>query len=224
MEILQKFQYFHKELSDLNNKFELVLQERFDWCNQNRALIKTLFPKVGVIYQIVDVKSLLPYYEQEDFTDEIYYFKVTDNRFKPTNNFTDRWNIKMYPLVKGQILDCNLNAVKKNDYSICIRNLVEIKKEDSPEKFINGLTKVYIMIDKNNGYYKIGRSHNPIYREKTLQSEKPSVELMHAFDARIKDEKIIHDMFCNKRIRGEWFDLSGSDITKIFDYFGVTKN
>jgi hypothetical protein len=47
---------------------------------------------------------------------------------------------------------------------------------------------------------------------------------MHAFDARIKDEKIIHDMFVQKRIRGEWFDLSGSDVAKIFNYFGVTKN
>ena len=74
------------------------------------------------------------------------------------------------------------------------------------------------MIDKNTGYYKIGRSVNPSIREKTLQSEKPTIEMLFNHDAEVKDEKELHNMFSEKRIRGEWFDLNGSDLCKIKDY------
>ena len=83
------------------------------------------------------------------------------------------------------------------------------------EKF----TKVYVMIDKNTGYYKIGRSKNPQYRERTLQSEKPTIEMLFNHEARVKDEKDLHKMFQDKRVRGEWFDLNGSDLYKIREYF-----
>jgi hypothetical protein len=77
------------------------------------------------------------------------------------------------------------------------------------------------MIDKNTGYYKIGRSLKPKFREKTLQSEKPTIELLFSNDAKIKKEKDLHNMFSDKRIRGEWFDLNGSDLTKIKEYLNV---
>ena len=83
----------------------------------------------------------------------------------------------------------------------------------------NNTTKIYIMIDKNTGYYKIGRSINPNFREKTLQSEKPTIELLYTFDALCKDEKKLHNMFISQRIRGEWFKLSDSDIDIVKDFF-----
>jgi hypothetical protein len=75
------------------------------------------------------------------------------------------------------------------------------------------------MIDKNTGYYKIGRSKNPKIRETTLQSEKPTIEMIFSVESKMSDEKVLHDLFKNKRIRGEWFDLSGSDINTIREYF-----
>ena len=75
------------------------------------------------------------------------------------------------------------------------------------------------MIDKNTGYYKIGRSIRPLYREKTLQSEKPTIEMLFNYDARIKDEIKLHNIFKDKNVRGEWYNLDGTDLQKIKEYF-----
>ena len=69
------------------------------------------------------------------------------------------------------------------------------------------------MIDISTGYYKIGKSVSPIYREKTLQSEKPTIDLLYIFHADIEEK--LHKEYHNKRIRGEWFALETSDIEKI---------
>ena len=36
---------------------------------------------------------------------------------------------------------------------------------------------------------------------------------------RVKDEKQLHSIFNEKRVRGEWFDLNGSDLKTIRQYF-----
>jgi hypothetical protein len=79
---------------------------------------------------------------------------------------------------------------------------------------------VYLMFDTTNGYCKIGISYNPEYREKTLQSEKPTIELITSkkYPIRIiaeSIEKALHKSFSEKRIRGEWFDLTEKDIEYI---------
>lgn len=71
---------------------------------------------------------------------------------------------------------------------------------------------IYLMTNKRNGYTKIGWSQNPQVREGTLQSEEPEVELLHTFTGSTDDEKALHKAFEKKRIRGEWFNLSESDI------------
>ncbi len=73
--------------------------------------------------------------------------------------------------------------------------------------------KTYLMTDSNTGYTKIGRSVNPRIREKTLQSEKPTITLFKVCDKDI--ELSLHDRYAAKRIRGEWFNLSEADITNI---------
>lgn len=79
-------------------------------------------------------------------------------------------------------------------------------------------TKLYVMLDRNTGLYKIGRSKNPIGRERTLQSEKPVIDMVFNFAATNKDEKKLHDLFIEKRVRGEWFSLSNEDIEFIKMY------
>lgn len=76
-------------------------------------------------------------------------------------------------------------------------------------------TYVYIMIDHNTKYYKIGRSDTPLRREKTLQSEKPTIELIYKFECEYGIEKELHNKFYNKKIRGEWFNLDDNDIDYI---------
>ena len=71
---------------------------------------------------------------------------------------------------------------------------------------------IYLMHDTTNNFYKIGISNNPQYREKTLQSEKPTIELIATKEFPVRKiaesfEKALHQSFSNKRIRGEWFNL-----------------
>lgn len=81
---------------------------------------------------------------------------------------------------------------------------------------------LYLMKDTANDFYKIGISNLPKYREKTLQSEKPTIELIIAkrFPMRLiaqSFEKALHKSFEGKRIRGEWFKLELIEVEKIIE-------
>ena len=73
------------------------------------------------------------------------------------------------------------------------------------------------MHDTTNGFYKIGISNNPEHRERTLQSEKPSIEIVCSKEYPIRSiaeafEAALHKAFASKRIRGEWFSLDETDV------------
>ena len=79
---------------------------------------------------------------------------------------------------------------------------------------------VYLMCDSKNGYHKIGISKTPEYRERTLQSEKPTIEMVCAKEypsRKIAEaiESALHKVYERERIRGEWFNLSKADIMMI---------
>ena len=79
------------------------------------------------------------------------------------------------------------------------------------------LTYVYAMRNSRNGYIKIGRSDSPRFREKTLQSEEPEVELLFAYLCRPEVESMAHMRYDVFRLRGEWFDLPGVCIVTLQD-------
>ncbi len=79
--------------------------------------------------------------------------------------------------------------------------------------------KIYLMNDMRNGFIKIGFSKEPKFREKTLQSEVPEVEIICFFDGSLADEKTLHGFFYEKRVRGEWFNLDSNDMKYIRNYF-----
>lgn len=79
---------------------------------------------------------------------------------------------------------------------------------------------LYLMHDLANGYYKIGISNNPRYRERTLQSEKPTIDLV--FSKKYPSRKIaasmesaLHNAYKANHIRGEWYALTGTEVDMI---------
>lgn len=79
---------------------------------------------------------------------------------------------------------------------------------------------VYLMHDTSNDFYKIGISKDPQYRERTLQSEKPTIEKVCAKEFPTRQiaeaiESALHKSFATKRIRGEWFSLTPDDIANV---------
>jgi hypothetical protein len=83
---------------------------------------------------------------------------------------------------------------------------------------------VYLMVDTTNGFYKIGFSTKPKYRESTLQAEKPTIELLWKTKGDLELEKQLHEKFAQYRIRGEWFDLTDTDIEYITKTFPNSKD
>ena len=79
---------------------------------------------------------------------------------------------------------------------------------------------VYLMRDNSNGAIKIGIANDPKVREKTLQSEKPDIELLEfkLFPNRViaqTMEKVLHETYSSKRVRGEWFTLTSQDLVDV---------
>lgn len=117
-------------------------------------------------------------------------------------------------------LDLSYN-VFQNFVSLFIAAVKDnVKDYDSNIKVENISCYVYLMVDTANNFYKIGISNRPGYREHTLQSEKPTIELLCAkeYPTRVIAEAIesaLHKAFASKRIRGEWFNLSLVDVLSI---------
>ncbi len=79
---------------------------------------------------------------------------------------------------------------------------------------------IYVMQDGYTGYCKIGWSVSPRSRETTLGPQIPMLRLLWAWPTDSKlHERRLHDMFKDKHIRGEWFDLDSNDLLLIFVYF-----
>lgn len=76
----------------------------------------------------------------------------------------------------------------------------------------NFRTFVYVMEDLRNGYFKIGQSTTPDKRERTLQSEVPQIVMRFSIPSPEENERKLHDFFAEKRIRGEWFQLTDDDL------------
>lgn len=113
----------------------------------------------------------------------------------------------------------HLDAIKLlvPDYQLPRRTIVK-----TPIEYKFNWCYVYLMRDNSNGYHKIGISNTPEYREKTLQSEKPSIEMLACkkFPTRKIAEAIesaLHTAYSQQRVRGEWFNLDDVDVAAIIE-------
>ena len=93
------------------------------------------------------------------------------------------------------------------------RDFKEIKKNRDIKKH----KKTYIIKENNTGLYKIGKSVNPKYRERTLQSQTPNIEIVKIWDKDIESK--LHNKYNENRIRGEWFNLTKSQLKYICTHY-----
>jgi len=122
-------------------------------------------------------------------------------------------------------LDFEIDWAKK--YNIIYSNEQEVRRfcnerknkvsiEDEVDDYEYN-TKTYVMKDDNTGLYKIGRSINPKFRERTLQSEKPTIKMVKTWGEDI--EKKLHKDYSEFRIRGEWFNLTKIQVRYICTHY-----
>ena len=122
-------------------------------------------------------------------------------------------------------------AIKKQSYKILQiekQNLLETKRQkEKKRQEENRLQlekrrqvkpkKTYLIKNLKNGFYKIGYSNNPIKRERTLQSEEPTIKMVKVWDKFI--EKELHDKYKDQRVRGEWFKLTHIQVKYICTHY-----
>jgi predicted GIY-YIG superfamily endonuclease len=71
------------------------------------------------------------------------------------------------------------------------------------------------LIEAENGLVKIGRTEDVERRLSSINSASPiCVTLLHSEFVKdaVEMERVLHDRFQSKRMRGEWFRLSESDV------------
>mgnify|MGYP006436649675 FL=1 len=185
--------------------------------NFNRNISKIYFE--NLIYK---------YGFQADNYDKIRYESCEINQFF---NFLLTTYENYYIINLEEIL-FNINNLKdcitneKNNINLKILNRLE---EDRQKKIIENAfdhTKTvknfkkqvcYIIKDFNTNIYKIGKSIDPKKREKTLQSEKPTLKIIKIFKE--DHEYELHKKYKRERIRGEWFKLSNLQIKYICEKY-----
>jgi hypothetical protein len=84
------------------------------------------------------------------------------------------------------------------------------------------MSHVYLMKNMDNGYYKIGFSQQPEYRERTLQAQEPDVRLLATIPGTKQLEQKLRSDFAEHRARGEWFSFSSSALYSVAEVFGVS--
>lgn len=157
----------------------------------------------------------------------------TSNECKISITNTFRWSESFFYKIWEECKDFIYNDITEDEEFVSFKSIGDgFELVYLAEKFISyGINKkpkkekkfVYLMIDKNTNYTKIGLANNPKYRERTLQSEKPTIELLYKFIGTWDNEKFLHDHFKKKRIRGEWFNLNNEDIEFVKSYFESAK-
>jgi hypothetical protein len=116
--------------------------------------------------------------------------------------------------VKEMIIKQNLSDAKQK--------VQEIENENNLDySLVQDISKpnqvCYIMKNKRNNLYKIGVSNNPKYRERTLQSEEPEIELIKVFKSNIENQ--LHRDYSKYRVRGEWFNLNKIQVKHLCKYY-----
>ena len=168
--------------------------------------------------------------EDLDWTEETDLFTSLDSyRITYRNNRLPAKTIPISSLFMLDYIDaddaipiytrCYLDALNRlvPDYKLPQRSITE-----TPAELKFNWCYVYLMKDMSNGYYKIGISNTPEYRERTLQSEKPTIEMIACkkFPTRKIAESIesaLHTTYSQQRLRGEWFNLDEADVAAIIE-------
>lgn len=108
----------------------------------------------------------------------------------------------------------------KSQKEVAASNKLEELRDVSNSLDVN---YVYLMFDSSLELYKIGYSKDAKYRERTLQGQRPTIELISKKEYPSKTkarqiESLLHKKYASKRTRGEWFKLEKKDIDYLKGY------
>jgi hypothetical protein len=221
--------------------YKLKINDSVNFLFENDTLLN--FPistepyKAGTYHEFDGDKSKFP-----EYFETLIQISINDLEiFSKYKLYNYALNLKSYKLIggnreegafwkAGNFNDLKNPIYKKETFQEALKlfasTFIDVIHQEVPDYIETTLSStdetcyVYLMHDLKTNFYKIGISNSPSYREKTLQSEKPTIILMRCkrFPKRkIAEilEKTLHSTYSNKRIRGEWFSLDTEDINDI---------
>ena len=186
-------------------KYQALIQAR-------KIQIDNQQEKLRSIGRVKKIKGLPPRYWNLDCreltNEDVVLFQRIHNslprhigRFMPFNDQPQKQQIRQWR--KGRAEEAEREKRREAER-------VEWKKREEAADWAREKKpkRIYLMKDGSNGYYKIGISDNPQHREKTLQSEKPDIDMIGHWEQTTDQEKDWHCYFSDQRLRGEWFKLT----------------
>lgn len=214
-----------------NNDFVINSEDKFQIILQNGELFNFFFLKDSYLASEISDFGIKKVYENKVHIRKSEILKlsqylITDWKLilKKGNSIIGDFKQEEFPnrYVSFDGMQNNIMLLFQ-DFLRFSNNINGFESNDDSEESKNNPNEVcylYLMVDKINNYYKIGISNSPEYRERTLQSEKPSIELICSkkFPRRLIAmalEKALHETYKSKNIRGEWFNLDFNEIIEI---------
>ncbi len=189
----------------INNDYVV---EKFTSFNTYGALCASKLPRLGDIkcaeVLCVELKDIPEDYNDNVFYDGNFCFVIKNNLLSFDGEIAE----DIHNLTKPAYRIENMHICWMLPLMITSFNQTEVAKP---------LHKTYLMVDRNTGYTKIGKSKDPVFRERTLQSEKPTISLFAICEDNV--ERALHSLYENKRVRGEWFDLTPNEVSNICDVY-----
>jgi hypothetical protein len=83
---------------------------------------------------------------------------------------------------------------------------------------------IYLILDLSRGFHKIGKATNVQNRFAQLKTANASIELVTHYPGCDNDEKMLHKIFNERQVSGEWFDLNESHINAFHSYFNLVES
>lgn len=125
---------------------------------------------------------------------------------------------------KEGYVKCTPNAKVKVITDLNFTHKIEVFLRDAMDKIIPSKKQeptTYIIYDKANDCYKIGKSLTPEKRLESLRLSNPEIQLILVCEKDI--ESSLHSKFYKKRKGREWFNLDADDILELIEKYNFKK-
>lgn len=110
--------------------------------------------------------------------------------------------------------------IKHFDKKYFYASIFDGTKSSDVKDDLSKKNRIYINYNNRTNLFKIGRSINPVKREKTLQGEDDAIRTIACWYAPKEVETELHEKFINQRERGEWFRLTYCHLEQVRDLMG----
>lgn len=149
---------------------------------------------------------------------EFRFKHKSDSSFPATQTLHRRLGVK-YDILNKVAQYCRKHADMDDVLTICEETLSNTpppeEKDDALPEDSSALKRGHVYLLKHQKAYKIGRSEDVTRRYREIGIQMPhETEEIHKIetDDTVGIEKYWHNRFDNKRLKGEWFNLTAADV------------